>query len=128
MSFSLCRGSLRFCDCFPIKNERSTSLPKPEFRKERYFQTNRPNRPLAIRFPGTFIYWAGPNSDPQKTSWKKRKSPHYFLNFHESLFFLLNSKTEQNTSLTFKPVHLTTGPVISSFECGFVFFFFIYFG
>lgn len=83
MSFSLCRESLRFCDCFPIKfsyeedsslGERSTSLPKPEFRKERYyFQTKRPKGPLAIRFPGSFISWAGPNSAPQKTSFGKRK-------------------------------------------------------
>jgi len=83
MSFSLCRESLRFCDYFPIKfsyekesslDERSTSLPKPEFRKERYFQTNRPNGPLAIRFPGNFISWAGLNSAPQKTSWGKTKN------------------------------------------------------
>ena len=49
------------------------------------------------------------------------------LNFHESSLFLPELQTRQNTSLNFlKPFIL--GPVISSFEDDFVFFFFIYFG
>jgi hypothetical protein len=47
-----------------------------------------------------------------------------FLTFAKVRFSSLHSKTEQNTSLNFKNrLSYLTGPVISSFEGGFVFSF-----